>query len=387
MLIDKLEEYSKEGIYPFHMPGHKRQGITMPDPISIDITEIDGFDDLHHPREILRKEQERIARIYGAKRSYILVNGSSCGNICAIYDGCKCNDKIIVGRNAHKSVYHGAILRRLQVAYVTPRVTEENVATIVGLQGYREAMDENPDAVAIVVTSPTYEGFVEPLQEIVKLAHSRKMAVIVDAAHGAHLGFNSYFPENPVKSGADYVIMSLHKTLPAMTQTAVIHVNATETRIEDYLHMFQTSSPSYVLMGSISKCMNLLEEKPELFEEYVENLKEFYESAIALQALSIWSESGDENEYKDRDPSKIVICCNGYITGPQLAESLRKNYKIETEMSSFGYVLAMTSVMDTKEGFHRLLQGLREIDNKIMNGDDLGVVDKSHIQGMSQGIV
>ncbi len=387
MLIDKLEEYSKEGIYPFHMPGHKRQGITMPDPISIDITEIDGFDDLHHPREILRKEQERIARIYGAKRSYILVNGSSCGNICGIFDACRCNEKIIIGRNAHKSVYHGAILRRLQVAYVTPRVTEENVATIVGLQGYREAMDENPDAVAIVVTSPTYEGFVEPLQEIVKLAHSRNMAVIVDAAHGAHLGFNSYFPENPVKSGADYVIMSLHKTLPAMTQTAVIHVNATETRIEDYLHMFQTSSPSYVLMGSVSKCMNLLEERPELFEEYVKNLKEFYESARALQALSIWSESGDENEYKDRDPSKIVICCNGYITGPQLAQILRNDYKIETEMSSFGYVLAMTSVMDTKEGFHRLRQGLREIDNKTVNGDDLGVVDKSHIQGKSQGIV
>ncbi|MBO6155690.1 MAG: aminotransferase class V-fold PLP-dependent enzyme [Lachnospiraceae bacterium] len=387
MLIDKLEEYSKEGVYPFHMPGHKRQGITMPEPVSIDITEIEGFDDLHHPREILREEQERIAGIYHSSRSYILVNGSSCGNICGIFDACNCNDKIIIGRNAHKSVYHGAILRRLQVAYVTPQVTEENVATIVGVAGYRQVMDENPDAKAIMVTSPTYEGFVEPLQEIVELAHSRKMAVIVDAAHGAHLGFHSYFPENPVESGADYVIMSLHKTLPAMTQTAVIHVNASETRIEDYLHMFQTSSPSYVLMGSVSKCMNFLEEKPDIFEEYAKKLEEFYRNTRDLKALSIWPVSGDENICLARDPSKIVIGCNGYITGPQLAKTLRQDYKIETEMSSFDYVLAMTSVMDTEEGFHRLNEALHELDKTFITEKGLKNVDRSQQQPKSRGIV
>ncbi|MCR5144517.1 MAG: aminotransferase class V-fold PLP-dependent enzyme [Lachnospiraceae bacterium] len=355
MLIDKLREYSKEDVYPFHMPGHKRINYGMPDAIGIDITEIDGFDDLHNARGIIEGEQERLAEVYDSKQSYILVNGSSCGNIAAIFDACKVNEKIIVGRNCHKSVYYGCILRRLQVVYTMPEVSHQGIVTGTKIEEIARVIEENPDARAIVVTSPTYEGYVEPLEEIVRLAHDNKMKVIVDAAHGAHLGFDKYFPENPVKSGADYVIMSMHKTMPAMTQTAVIHVNTWDRKIDTYLRMFQTSSPSYVLMASISQGMNYLEENPDLFENYGNLLRDFYEKTKGLKIFDILQD-------KNRDPSKIVIICKGGLSGKDLEEILREDYRIQVEMSSFNYVIAMTSPMDTPEGLDRLAQALEDMD-------------------------
>ena len=225
MLDHKLRELADSDFYPFHMPGHKRQQTGLEDPYAIDITEIPGFDNLHDPQGLILEAMERMAGLYHAKKSYLLVGGSTCGNLTAVFSALPQKGCILMGRGSHKSIYHAAWLRQCRIVYTYPKVGQIGMIEGTSIAEYEQALQVNPDIGAIVVTSPTYEGMIEPLDEIVALAHARGIPVIVDAAHGAHLGFDPYFPKSPLESGADLVIMSLHKTLPALTQTAVLHVN------------------------------------------------------------------------------------------------------------------------------------------------------------------
>ena len=213
-----------------------------------------------------------------------------------------------------------------------------------------------------MITSPTYEGIVSDVAGIAEVCHRRGVPLIVDAAHGAHLGFHPYFPESPVKEGADAVIMSLHKTLPSFTQTAVLHLNGellSEEKCREYLSVFQSSSPSYILMSGITKCVRFLEsEGEEAFETYAARLQEFYWKTEQLKWISVLHP-------EHQDPSKILISSGrSGLTGEELSGKLRTTYGLEMEMSSFDYTLAMTSVMDRQEGFDRLAEALMEIDRE-----------------------
>ena len=361
MLDDKLEEYAKRDDYPFHMPGHKRRELLMENPYHIDVTEIPGFDNLHEPAGLILEVMEKMADIYHAKKTYLLVGGSTCGNLAAFSAAVPVGASVIIGRNCHKSIYHGALLRQAKIHYTIPCQNELGFVDYTPLKEYENILNENPDIAAIVVTSPTYEGMLEPIDEIVSLAHSRKIPVIVDAAHGAHLGFHPYFGKSILESGADAVIMSLHKTLPALTQTALLHVGNNslidEKMIETYLDVYETSSPSYVLMSSICKCAKFLEDSKEKFEIYVNRLQSFYKDCGKLRNLKV------EKRF-NQDPSKIIIeTKNTSMTGHALEVILREKYGLVLEMSSFNYGLAMTSVMDTEQGFLRLKNALFEIDD------------------------
>lgn len=366
MLDEQLKALAASDVYPFHMPGHKRQPIAMENPYTIDITEIPGFDNLHDPQDVILEAMERMAALYGAKKSYLLVGGSTCGNLTAVFSAVSQRGCVIMGRNSHKSIYHAAWLRECEIVYTYPEVSKDGIVLGTPLSEYKRAIAEYPQAQAIVVTSPTYEGMMEPLDEIVALAHEHGIAVIVDAAHGAHLGFHPYFPKSPLDSGADAVIMSLHKTLPALTQTAVLHLSKhslfSETDIAQYLDVFETSSPSYVLMTSICQCIRFLEQGKEAFATYAAYLDAFYQKCKALKHISV-------SHFLHQDPGKIVISTVGTnLSGHALEEILAKKYHIVLELSSFSYGLAMSSVMDTKEGFARLTQALFEIDDSIEAG-------------------
>ena len=376
MLEQELLNYTKSNVYPFHMPGHKRQGCFGADPNQVDITEIHGFDNLHEPEGLLLDMMKKAARLYGSRKSFLLVNGSTVGNLAAIYSVTHQGGTIIMGRNCHKSVYHGAQLRQLKICYTNPKVSSEGVILGTPMEEYCRAIEECPDAEAIVVTSPTYEGMVEPLNEIVKLAHKHHMVVIVDGAHGAHFPFHKVFPPSPLESGADIVVMSLHKTLPALTQTALLHVNKDapvgDDVVQSYLSIFETSSPSYVLLSSIDRCLSFLEQSENAFSSYVDELRNFYAKCEQLEHLRIMSSP-------QQDMGKIVIVTGGAnISGYELQRRLREEDGIELEMASFYYALAMSSVMDTREGFDRLWQGLLRIDatcekrqNRLFLADDL----------------
>lgn len=373
MLYDKLIHYKTGDYYPFHMPGHKRNSrMQMENPYAIDITEIEGFDNLHHPQGILKEEMERASVLYGSDKSYFLVNGSTCGILSAISGVTEYGDSVIVARNCHKSVYHAIELRGLKAAYVYPDVIPEfGIQGGVRVEEVEAVIREHPQAKAVMITSPTYEGIVSDVGGIAQAAHKAGMILIVDEAHGAHFSRHSAFPKSALDNGADIVIQSLHKTLPALTQTAILHIKSKlvdEKRIEKYLQTYQTSSPSYVLMASIDKCMRWLEERsPQEFSEYVELLKMLWRGIGKFSHLHFFDKHliGYYGIF-DIDPSKLVISVHdtGY-TGKKLYDELLGKFHLQMEMAAEDYVIAMTSVMDTYQGVERLLAALEQIDRHI----------------------
>ncbi len=362
-LYNRLREYSRSDYYGFHMPGHKRQlNMLGSEPAySIDITEIEGFDDLHHAEGLLKRAQERAAKVYHGEETHFLINGSSVGILSAVAGVTKRGDTVLVARNCHKSVYHAIEMNGLNPVYLAPGFhASMQMNTEVFAEDVKAALRANPKIRAVVIVSPTYEGVISDVEAIVGAAHEKGIPVIVDEAHGAHFGFHSYFPENSNKKGADIVIHSLHKTLPSLTQTALLHINGNLVRREKvrrFIHMLQSSSPSYILMASMDSCIEMLENRrQELFEPYVRSLQALREELQALKGLKlVWT---------DRyDPSKLVISGEDIgLTGKMLYRILLEKYHLQMEMAAGKYVLAMTTVGDTQEGFRRLSCALSEID-------------------------
>lgn len=328
------------------MPGHKRNnkfGITASE---IDITEIDGFDNLHSPNGVIKEIEDKLAKIYKAKRSFISVNGSSIGILASVFAVCNEGDTVIVARNCHKSVYNACMLLKLKVVFVEPSYDLTNGYYTKLEQGVvNHAISQHPEAKAVIITSPTYEGFISKIECNIPL--------IVDGAHAAHLGI-SYFPEYPK---GDIVISSLHKTLPSLTQTGVVNVYNSQytSKVKLYMDIFQTTSPSYVLMNSIDICTDFV----------ISNRNEF---GIFYEKLCDLRLADTENliiEYND-DISKIVLsCASTDISGVQLADMLRSKYKIEPEAVSQNYVLLMMTIGDDDFAFDLLKKAITEIDESL----------------------
>lgn len=344
-LHDKLSTLDK---YPFHMPGHKRNakfGITGSE---IDITEIDGFDNLHAPCGVIADIESRLKGIYKSKRSFISVNGSTAGILAGIHAVCNKGDTVIVAKNCHKSVFNACMLLELKIRYIEPEFDYTNgYYTSISQRTVDEALKDVENARALIITSPTYEGFISRIK--------CDIPIITDAAHGAHLGLG-YFPEYPK---SDIVISSLHKTLPSLTQTAVVNVYNEKyiNCVKRYMDIFQTTSPSYVLMNSIDLCCEYIENNPLDFGFFYERLCDL--RLVETNNLRI--------QYTD-DISKIVLsCANTDISGVELAEKFRKEYNIEPEYASERYVLFMATVGDTQEGLNALKSAIEKIDEELLS--------------------
>ena len=397
-LLERLTEYAGSDAYPFHMPGHKRREIPdgipggFPDPYGIDITEIDGFDNLHHAEGILKDAMETVAAIYGADRSWYLVNGSTCGILSAVFAATENGGKILTARNCHKAVYHAICLNRLEAEYLYPEeITEFGINGGIRAEDVRKALEK--DAMrcagnsgdvrgkitkiqAVLITSPTYEGVVSDIRAIADAAHEYGIPLIVDEAHGAHLEYADQchgFPKSALEYGADLVIQSLHKTLPSFTQTAILHVKGKlvdQDRVSRYLSMFQTSSPSYLFMAGMERCIRYMDGdgRNEMIR-YEKRLERFMERMEGLQVLEVLDREicGKYRTVAGWDPSKIVVSTMRAedFHGEELAETLRRKYHLEMEMTAPEYVIAMTSLMDTEEGFERLGTALLEIDGAL----------------------
>ena len=397
-LLERLTEYAGSDAYPFHMPGHKRREIPdgipggFPDPYGIDITEIDGFDNLHHAEGILKDAMDEAAAIYGADRSWYLVNGSTCGILSAVFATTENGGKILTARNCHKAVYHAIYLNRLEAEYLYPEeITEFGINGGIRAEDVRKALEKdamrcagnsgdvrgkNTKIQAVLITSPTYEGVVSDIRAIADAAHEYGIPLIVDEAHGAHLEYADQchsFPKSALEYGADIVIQSLHKTLPCFTQTAILHVKGKlvdQDRISRYLSMFQTSSPSYLFMAGMERCIRYMDgDGRNGMVRYEERLEHFMERMEGLQVLEVLDREicGKYRTVAGWDPSKIVVSTMRAedFHGEELAETLRRKYHLEMEMTAPEYVIAMTSLMDTEEGFERLGTALLEIDGAL----------------------
>ena len=369
MLYDKLKNYSKSGIYPFHMPGHKRTDITEEGiiPYNIDITEIHDFDNLHAPNGVIDEIQKKAANLYNAKHAFILINGSTGGILSAIRSMTNQGDKILMARNCHKSVYNAVELLNLNADYIFPDTDSKyNILTSVSPCDIEDKLVKHNDEIRLVIiTSPTYEGVVSDIKSISEICHNHGAKLLVDEAHGAHFPFLDSFPAEALNCGADAAVLSLHKTLPSLTQTALLITNDNKLSeiFAENLTVFETSSPSYILMSSIEKCLDFCENSKDKFKEYYDNLKAVREKLKNLKHLKIYDKSETDFDY---DIGKIVISTAGAnISGTKLAEILRNDYQIETEMAYSDYVIAMTSVCDTKKGFDMLSDALISIDSEL----------------------
>lgn len=359
-LYHQLIEYSKGRAYPFHMPGHKRRMMAMEDPYRFDLTEIDGFDNLHDAGDILKWEQDRAAGLYGSEETHFMVNGSTGGILSAIAGVVHRGDRVLVARNCHKSVYHALEMNGLRPVYVWPEPdVDSGIYKGLTREAVESCLGKYSDVRAVIFTSPTYEGLLSDVKGICEAAHARDIPCIVDEAHGAHLRWIGI--KDAVSCGADVVIQSLHKTMPALTQTALIHINGplvSRERIRKMLSSYQTSSPSYVLMASISLCMEWLEtEGKKDFQCYADQMHLFRERMTKLRYLYIYSED------REFDWGKLVISTlRAPINGRQLYDLLRDEYQLQAEMVSAEYVLAMSTVGDSEEGLNRLAEALEKID-------------------------
>ena len=396
LLINRLAAYARSDMYPFHMPGHKRR--TGPEesfmnsctdsftnPFAVDITEIEGFDNLHHPEGILKDSMKWAADVYGADQTYYMINGSTGGILAAVCGSVPRGGRILVSRNCHKSVYHGICLNQLKTSYVYPQEIEG-----LGIQGGITAEDVDRmlnrymDTQAVLIVCPTYDGIVSDIEAIARIVHRAGLPLIVDEAHGAHFRYDAMFPVSALDLGADVVIQSVHKTLPSLTQTALLHIKcnrpdggcyADRERIDRYIHMVQSSSPSYVLMASIENSIYQMEQTDTA--PYGKQLHKLRRRLGQMRHLRL-ADTGliGQAGIRDLDISKIVVSTRGTclypaedgltgFTGAQLDDILRREYHLEMEMCGADYVTAITTVMDSGEGLERLGDALTRIDTQL----------------------
>lgn len=383
-LEESLYRYGMSDFYPFHMPGHKRQTFCTSEESSdevttifeqiyrMDITEIDGFDNLHHPQGVIRTLMEEMRNFYHTKETYLLVNGSTAGILCAVSACMGMGESILIARNCHKSVLNACFLRNLDVHYIVPDVIDGcGIYGGISPRKVDKLLNENPKIRAVMIVSPTYEGVVSDVETIAEVVHAHNIPLIVDEAHGAHFSFAdacSVFPKSAVECGADIVIQSIHKTLPSMTQTALLHLNnerVSQSEVERYLSIYQTSSPSYILMASASMCFHYMKKTGEKnMEEYAQRLLSLREDLQKLRFIEILGKNlVGKYDVFDYDIGKIVLLTGRMgCTGSQLSDMLRRNFHLELEMSAVGYAIAMTSVMDSQDGYRRLYMALRELE-------------------------
>lgn len=389
-LLSSLEAYAADDFYPLHMPGHKRNlGMAaaqkdekdagaervLADAAALDITEIDGFDNLHEPEGILKDAMARAARLYGADHTFYSVNGSTAGLLTAISAAVPEGGKLIMARNCHKAVYHAVYLRRLEPVYLYPEtIPGLNIADVITPKQVEEALLSNPDAAAVLLTSPTYDGITADVEKIAEVVHGYDIPLIIDAAHGAHFGFHPGFPDSPVHLGADLTVVSLHKTMPCLTQTALLHMCGSRVdpdRLRLFEGIYQTSSPSYFLMAAMDHCVRITEEKgAALWDSFFQNREDFLAKVEKLSFLRVFTagrmpspEGRDAAGRMQMDAGKLLIDSSAAgLTGKELYDILLEQYHLQPEMAAGNYVTAIMTCCDKSEGWQRLADALRAIE-------------------------
>lgn len=371
-IVDKLEQLRDEDIISFHVPGHKMGKIfdklgyndILEKIYTLDTTEIEGTDNLHNAKEVIKQSQERAARVFNSDKTIYLVNGSTCGIQAAIMSTCPPKSKIIVNRDCHQSVINSCILGDITPVYIDSEICREtNILKGVNYSKAKEIIDNNLDAKAMILTYPTYYGETYNLQDICNYAHDKDMIVIVDEAHGAHLELSDRLPKSAINLGADIVIQSTHKTLPSFTQSSMVHIKGNRVdynKLLSILRIIESSSPSYLFMSSLELAVDIYEKHgKELMESLLNNIDKFKDKFKSNHEVYI---------YNEMDKTKIFISLKNIgMTGYELDEILRSEYKIQCELSNHYGVLLICTIGNEEEDFICLETALKDILNKYKN--------------------
>jgi arginine decarboxylase len=387
-LYDALCIYERKQTVSLHVPGHKdgqafdqQASRHFREILKIDATEVNGLDDLHHPTEAIAEAQRLAADAFGAEQTYFLVGGSTAGNLAAALTVCQPGDRILVQRNAHKSVFNGLLLAGAHPIFIAPEVEPEtDVATGIEPSHLRKALQQYPDVKAVWITNPNYYGMGINVTKLVDVCHQAGIPLLVDEAHGAHLGQVANVPCSALEAGADLVVQSTHKMLTAMTMASMLHVQGPlipRERLAAILAMVQSSSPSYPLMASLDVARRylIMQGREQLANTVVMLEKQREQLAERLQCLSIWTDKGTTYS---RDPLKWVLTSrHSPVTGYQLLAWL-EDMGCVAEMADTKNVVLVFAIHNSEDQVKRTVQAIQALDAKLQQ---LPVVEKQKNDG------
>lgn len=377
-LLDEVLKYKKEENLIFSMPGNKCGKVFLKDNIGkefvdtmgyLDITEVDPLDNLHAPEGIILEAQQLLAKTYGVKKAYFMVNGSTGGNLCSIFAGFNEGDEVLVERNCHKSIYNGLILRKLKVKYIEPLINEKlGIFLPPDKKNIYDAIEQCENLKGIILTYPSYFGITYDIEEVLLDLKKRGLKIVVDSAHGAHFIANNKLPK-AIYGIPDYVVLSAHKTLPALTQGSYLLSNTDDNAVEFYLNTFMTTSPSYLIMSSLDYARYYLDEYGYDEYERLINKAEKYRSIInSLNKVHIISKEDLAEDY-DIDKSRYIVTVSKEYSGHKLLEYLREQ-GIQCEMSFASGVVLLLSPINDDDDFKKLLKSFENLQLKDIRQDN-----------------
>lgn len=384
-LLEKLDQYVQADPVRFHVPGHK--GLSsflhpLAEPyysslLSIDVTELSGLDDLHAPQSVIKEAERLAATFFQAEETFFLINGSTVGNLAMILGSLDRGAQVFVQRNSHKSIFHALTMLEAEAIFLEPSICP-NFGVPIGIstEQFGAALNQFPQAKAVILTYPNYYGMAAPIQEMIALAHEHDMLVLVDEAHGAHFGLHEALPPSAMQLGADLSVQSTHKMLGSLTQTSMLHVQGSRVNRADlayYLQSLQSSSPSYPLMASLD--LARAQAKSITPREWQQTIAAYIDLGRELEQLSSFYISGvDEasgaGEFNGdiqgmvQDPFKLIIQPRKLsLSGYQLQQALEAE-GIFVELADPLNVLLTLPLVVQEEWNQRLVQALATIQEQ-----------------------
>ncbi|AWK49680.1 decarboxylase [Clostridium beijerinckii] len=390
-LLQELLKYHDEKNLVLSMPGNKCGVGFLGDEFGekfvnrlgfLDITEVDPLDNLHCPEGVIKEAQELLAKTYNAKKAYFLVNGSSSGNLASMFSAFDEGDEVLVERNCHKSIYNGLILRKLKVKYIEPIIDDKNgVFLPPNKENIYKALGESLNPKGIILTYPNYFGITYDIEDIIIDLKLKGLKVIIDCAHGAHFGMNKRLPKS-ITSLGDYVVLSAHKTLPALTQGAYLLVNEENSELEFYLKAFMTTSPSYLIMASLDYARYYLDNYGEKdYERLIDAAERWKEKINNLKKVRLLGKNDLNEQYKDTitnesklklkqeydiDLSRYILILPKGYSGHKLLDYLRTQ-KIQVEMSFSRGVVLILSPFNSEEDFELIYEAISKLEMKSIH--------------------
>ncbi|WP_197276425.1 aminotransferase class I/II-fold pyridoxal phosphate-dependent enzyme [Bacillus sp. JCM 19034] len=330
-LIQAIREHINQHSHSLHVPGHKNGQIFLSDlqadfksVLPYDVTELTGLDDLHAPTGPIAKAQQKAADYYQMGETHFLVGGSTVGNIAMIYGLFERGDQILLQRNSHKSLFHACEIAGVRPILMTPEF-DINTGQYVGVTAelIQHAVERFPQVKGVILTYPNYFGVSVDIRAVIEEAKKFRLTVLVDEAHGAHFSVSKQLPPSSCELGADVVVQSAHKMLPALTMSSFLHISKhlprrKAHRIKEALTMFQSSSPSYLLLASLDGAREFAEcVTEEQMTEIVAGIEAWKRELSTIKQIEVieW-----DNQSYQSDPLKVTIRSRTKLSGFQLQD-------------------------------------------------------------------
>ena len=373
-LLDALQQMAAKPHSAFYAPGHKQGRGCLPRfkhllekyTLAADLPELPELDNLFAPEGAIALAQELAAQTFGAKQTWFLVNGSTCGIVASILAVCGTGDKIILPRNIHQSAIAGLILSGAIPIFINPEYdSAEGLAYNVSVESVRQALTEHPDVKAVMMLHPTYQGVCADLAAIAQLTHQYDIPLIVDEAHGAHFAFHPNLPPSALSVGADLTVQSTHKVLSAMTQASMLHLQGdriSASRINQALQLVESTSPNYLLLASLDAARQQMAiAGRKLMGQTLNLAKEARRQLQTVPNIAILHPSQSPGCH-DLDLTRLTLNLSPLgITGFKADEILHEQLAVTCELPLLNHLSFIISLGNTSADIQQLINAISNL--------------------------